>query len=163
MSSAPSGSALSTTSVSLSNLAVLVTPRFETLKKQRVSRDPLLQYSERNYTSEYVGYKAVSPGSRASMSNLASEKAAEAKVACYRAQALRQVRSRVSISLDLVQYKLKSIWMHPYIAGEWKLASIISGTWLALKETLTDEDRVVSCYRTIIVSCSRSDTKSNEI
>jgi hypothetical protein len=83
----------------------------------------LLQYSERNYTSEYVGYKAVSPG----------EKAAEAKVACYRAQALRQIRSYVSISLDLVQYKLKSIWMHPYIAGKWKLASIISGMWLALK------------------------------
>src|SRR4051794_19852540 len=40
MSSAPSGRALSTISAILSNLAVFVAPRFETLKKQRVRRTP---------------------------------------------------------------------------------------------------------------------------
>ncbi len=108
MSSAPSGSALSTTSVSLSNLAVLVTPRFETLKKQRVSRDPLLQYSRKNYTAEYVGYKAVGLGSQADMSDSVSERAADATVARFQAQALRQVGLPVGIALDFVQYKLKA-------------------------------------------------------
>ena len=32
---------------------------FETLKKQRVPRDPLLQHND--YTVEYLGYKAVAP------------------------------------------------------------------------------------------------------
>src|SRR5215210_5047849 len=57
-SSAPSGSALSTTSASLSNLAVFVAPRFETLKKQRILRTPCsIQLSY--YIVEYLGYKAA--------------------------------------------------------------------------------------------------------
>jgi hypothetical protein len=63
-SSAPSGRAFSTTSASLSSLAVCRSPCFETLKKQRAPWTPCF-IQRTNYTAEYVGYKeaayALSP------------------------------------------------------------------------------------------------------
>src|SRR5215203_2369065 len=57
-SSAPSGRAFSTTSASLSSLAVCRSPGFETLKKQRVLRTPC-SIPQVDYIPESVGYKAA--------------------------------------------------------------------------------------------------------